>query len=123
MTVHTSKRRISRSLRHKRVRRRVAGTPARPRLAVYRSLRHIYAQLIDDTAKRTLASASTIDTELRAQMNGLKKKEQARLVGKTIALRALRVNVKQIAFDRGGFGYHGRIKELADGAREGGLEF
>lgn len=109
--------------RHIRVRKKVQGTKQRPRLSVFRSLAEIYVQVIDDDAKNTLASASTIDNELRAQMKGLKKSEQAKLVGKIIAERAKSKGIKMVVFDRGGFMYSGRIKALADGAREGGLEF
>lgn len=109
--------------RHVRVRQLVQGTQQRPRLCVFRSLSEIYVQVIDDGAGSTLASASTIDNELRAQMKGLKKAEQAKLVGKAIAERAKSKGVKMVVFDRGGFKYSGRIKALADGAREGGLEF
>ena len=109
--------------RHVRVRKIVQGTGQRPRLNVFRSLSEIYAQVIDDSAGNTLASASTIDNELRIQMKGLKKTEQAKLVGKAIAERAKGKGVKMVVFDRGGFRYSGRIKALADGAREGGLEF
>ncbi len=116
-------RREARIRRHLRVRKKVHGTPERPRLNVFRSLGHIYAQVIDDEAGRTLVAASTIDKELRAQMEGLNKTEQARLVGKAIAARALAVGIKTVVFDRGGYQYIGRVKALADGAREGGLEF
>ena len=109
--------------RHMRVRKLVQGTKKRPRLCVFRSLSEVYVQVIDDSAGNTLASASTIDNELRAQMKGLKKAEQAKLVGKAIAERAKSKGVKMVVFDRGGFKYSGRIKALADGAREGGLEF
>jgi len=109
--------------RHIRVRKRVQGTPQRPRLCVFRSLSEIYGQVIDDSAGITLACASTIDSELRSQMKGLKKTEQAKLVGKAVAERAKVKGVKAVVFDRGGFKYSGRIKALADGAREGGLEF
>jgi large subunit ribosomal protein L18 len=109
--------------RHERVRKHVAGTSQRPRLSAYRSLSEIYAQVIDDTAGHTIASASTIDQELRSKMKGLKKSEQAKLVGKMVAERAKSKGVQTVVFDRGGFRYTGRIKALADGAREGGLEF
>ena len=109
--------------RHERVRKYLAGTPQRPRLSVFRSLAGIYAQVIDDQAGNTLASASTIDQDLRAEMKGLKKAEQAKLVGKKVAERAVSKGIKAVVFDRGGFKYTGRIKALADGAREGGLEF
>jgi large subunit ribosomal protein L18 len=109
--------------RHLRVRQDVLGTPQRPRLNVFRSLSEIYAQVIDDSAGNTIVSASTIDHDLRAQVKGLKKTEQAKLVGKTVAERAKSKGVKMVVFDRGGFKYTGRVKALADGAREGGLEF
>lgn len=109
--------------RHIRVRKNVSGTPERPRLNVYRSLAEIYAQIIDDEAGRTLTAASTIDQKLRDQLDGMKKTEQARLVGKAIAERARAQGITQVVFDRGGYRYIGRVKALADGAREGGLEF
>lgn len=109
--------------RHARVRKFVQGTPDRPRLSVFRSLAEIYVQVIDDEAGNTLVSASTVDAELRAKMAGLKKSEQARLVGQAIAKRALEKGIKQVVFDRGGFRYIGRVKALADGAREAGLDF
>ena len=109
--------------RHIRVRRKVAGTPERPRLNVFRSLSDIYAQVIDDEAGVTLVSASSIDKELRPQMKGLSKTEQAGLVGKSLAERAKDAGVQQVVFDRSGYRYIGRVKALADGAREGGLEF
>ena len=109
--------------RHVRVRINVQGTQQRPRLSVFRSLSEIYAQVIDDNAGHTLASASSIDQELRSRMKGLKKSEQAKEVGKALAERAKSKGVKAVVFDRGGFKYSGRVKALADGAREGGLEF
>jgi len=99
------------------------GTPERLRLNVFRSLRHIYAQVVDDGQRHTLISASTIDPELAAQLQGLTKTEQAQVVGKVLAERALGQGVKKVVFDRGGYKYHGRVKALADAAREGGLEF
>ncbi len=116
-------RRESRARRHKRVRSIITGTAARPRLNVFRSLVHIYAQLIDDATGATLVSASTVDAELRPQMEGKKKAEQAKLVGQAVAARAQAQGVKTIVFDRGGYRYHGRVKAVAEGAREGGLEF
>ncbi len=116
-------RRAARLRRHRRVRKRVVGTSERPRLNVFRSLRHIYAQVIDDSQERTLVSASTIDREVEAQLDGLNKTEQARVVGKVVAERALDQGISVVVFDRGGYKYHGRIKALADAAREGGLEF
>lgn len=109
--------------RHARVRKYISGTPERPRLSVFRSLTGIYAQVIDDSAGKTLASASSIDKELRGKMKGLKKVEQARLVGEAVAERAKEAGVTSVVFDRGGFRYTGRVKALADAAREGGLQF
>jgi large subunit ribosomal protein L18 len=113
----------ARKRRQRRVRAHVSGTADRPRLNVYRSLTHIYAQVIDDASGVTLVSASTVDTELRAELAGKKKAEQAKAVGQAVAKRALAKGLTKVTFDRGGYRYHGRIKALADGAREGGLEF
>jgi large subunit ribosomal protein L18 len=113
----------ARKRRHARVRKRIAGTSAIPRLSVFRSLKHIYAQIIDDDAGRTLVSASTLDADVRAQVDGLSKVEQAELVGKRIAEKALSKGVTRVVFDRGGYVYHGRVKALADASREGGLVF
>ena len=115
--------RAARKGRHQRVRKRVQGIPLRPRLSVFRSLKHIYVQIIDDTKGHTLAAASTLDPEIRDRLNGLKKTEQARLVGELIAKRASRRQIKRVVFDRSGYLYHGRVKALAEAAREGGLEF
>lgn len=109
--------------RHIRVRVQVSGTAKRPRLNVFRSLSEIYAQVIDDSAGHTLAAASSVDKELREKMKGLKKAEQAKLVGQAVAERAKSKGIDTVVFDRGGFRYVGRIKALADGAREGGLQF
>ncbi|HDG61862.1 MAG: 50S ribosomal protein L18 [Thermotogae bacterium] len=109
--------------RHRRVRKKVFGTPERPRLCVFRSNKHIYAQIIDDTIGHTLVSASTLDPELREKLQKTWNKEAAREVGKLIARRALEKGIKKVVFDRGGYKYHGRVKELAEGAREGGLVF
>ncbi len=109
--------------RHTRVRISVKGNAERPRLSIFRSLSEIYAQVIDDHAGNTLVSASTIDSDLRSQMQGLKKSEQAKLVGKSLAERAKAKGVQLVVFDRGGNRYTGRVKALAEGAREGGLEF
>ncbi len=109
--------------RHNRVRKFVSGSPDRPRLNVFRSLGEIYAQVIDDEAGNTLVSASTIDQELRTKMDGLKKTEQARLVGRALAERAKAKGIVKVVFDRGGYRYAGRVKALGDAAREGGLEF
>jgi large subunit ribosomal protein L18 len=119
----TKSRTEQRERRHSRVRAHVFGTAARPRLNVFRSLAHIYAQVIDDAAGRTLVSASTVDKDLKARMAGKKKSEQAKLVGQALAERARAKGVTQVVFDRGGYKYHGRVKALADGAREAGLEF
>lgn len=109
--------------RHERIRRRVHGTTERPRLNVFRSLLHIYAQVIDDDLGYTLVAASTLDPELSEQLDGLNKTQQATRVGQLVAKRALDAGLKAVVFDRGGYPFHGRVKALADGAREGGLEF
>ena len=109
--------------RHLRVRKKVQGTAARPRLNVYRSSKHIYAQLIDDVAGVTLASASTVDKELSGSIGNGGNVESARKVGELIAKRAQAKGYKSVVFDRGGYLYHGRIQALADAAREAGLEF
>ena len=109
--------------RHQRIRRHIHGTADRPRLNVFRSLQHIYAQVIDDDLGNTLAAASTVDPELRGQLDGMNKSQQAARVGQLVAKRAVAAGFKQVVFDRGGYPYHGRIKALADGAREGGLDF
>jgi len=109
--------------RHGRVRKDLAGTAQRPRLAVFRSITGIYAQVVDDGMGHTLVSASSVDKELREKVKGLKKSEQAKLVGKTVAERAKSKGITAVVFDRGGFKYIGRVKALADGAREGGLKF
>jgi large subunit ribosomal protein L18 len=111
-----------RKKRHLRVRKKVFGTPERPRLNVYKSLKHIYAQIIDDTKGHTLVSASTLDPELRDVAKGANK-QSAKLVGELIAKRALEKGIKDVVFDRGGYLYHGVIKELADAARQAGLNF
>jgi len=116
--IKATDRKVNRSKRHRRVRVNTAGTAERPRLAVFRSLNHLYAQVIDDDGGRTLAAASTV--ALKTKGNGM---EEASTVGKAIADKAKAAGVKQVVFDRGGFLYHGRIKALADAAREAGLEF
>lgn len=116
-------RREARKARHRRIRKRVQGTAARPRIAVFRSHQHIYAQLVDDEVGRTLAAASTLDPELREQVKGMKPVEAARLVGETLARRSLAAGHVRVVFDRGGYLYHGRVQALAEGARSGGLEF
>ena len=115
--------REKRKRRHRRLRKKVIGTTERPRLNVFRSLRHIYAQIIDDSAGHTLVSASTIDKELRDVCEDLPKTEAAKTVGETLAERALDQGITAVVFDRGGYKYHGRVQALAEGAREGGLDF
>ena len=114
---------VARKRRHIRVRKNVHGTAEKPRLNVYRSLNDIYVQVIDDNKGHTLASASTIDGELKKKAKGMTKKEQATLVGQTIAERATKKGIKEVVFDRGGYKYIGRVAALADGAREKGLQF
>lgn len=114
-------RNASRKKRHVRVRNKITGTPEKPRLNIYRSGKHIYAQIIDDTVGNTLASASTLDKSL--ELDKTKNKEAAKQVGTNIAKKALEKGIDEVKFDRGGFIYHGRVKELAEGAREAGLKF
>ncbi len=110
--------------RDRRVRKNIKGTPERLRLTIYRSLSHIYAQIIDDVAATTIVAASTIDKEVRAKItDGMSKVEESKLVGALLAERAKAANVTKVAFDRNGFLYHGRVKALADSARDGGLDF
>ncbi|MEZ4860693.1 MAG: 50S ribosomal protein L18 [Caldilineaceae bacterium] len=118
-----SSRAVARKRRHARVRRKIQGTAARPRLNVYRSLEHIYAQLIDDEAGNTLLASSTVANGLRSDLLKLSKMEQAKAVGKALAEQARAKGIENVVFDRGGFPYHGRIKALAEGSREGGLVF
>lgn len=113
----------ARRLRHRRIRRKISGTLERPRLNVFRSLEHIYVQVIDDTVGHTLVSASSLDKELAGQVDGKTKREQASVVGKAVAERAIAAGISEVIFDRGGYLYHGRVKALAEGAREGGLKF
>ena len=113
--------RVARIARHKRVRKNISGTTETPRLSVFRSNKHIYAQIIDDTKGVTLVAASTLDESLKGKNGG--NKEAAREVGKLIAEKALKAGIKDVIFDRGGYIYHGRVMELAEGAREGGLNF
>jgi len=115
--------RAARQRRHSRVRKRVTGTAQRPRLAVFRSLNHIYAQIIDDTAGHTIAAATDLEAELRSKRNGKKKSEVASLVGEALAKKAKDRGIAAVVFDRGGFKYHGRVKALAEGVRKGGLTF
>ncbi len=113
----------ARKRRHLRVRKKVSGTPERPRLNVFRSAQHIYAQVIDDTTGRTLAAASDVEPALAAQAEGKTKTERAALVGAAIAERARARGIDRVVFDRGGFLYHGRVRALAEAAREAGLGF
>lgn len=115
--------RAARVRRHARVRRRVTGTATKPRLSVFRSLTHIYAQVIDDVGRKTLLSASDVEPALKGQAAGKKKSEVATLVGSLIAERAKAQGIEQCVFDRGGFPFHGRVKALAEAARAGGLRF
>ncbi len=115
--------RAAKQRRHIRVRKTVAGTPERPRLAVFRSLNHIYAQIIDDTAGRTLAAASDLEKDVRAALDGKKKAEVATLVGQSVAKKAKEAGIRAVVFDRGGFRYHGRVKALAEAVRKGGVNF
>lgn len=121
MAINSS--REARERRHDRIRQSIHGTSERPRLNVFRSLHHIYAQVIDDDMGHTLAAASTLDLDLRKELEGMNKSQQATRVGQLIAQRAVAKGLKQVVFDRGGYPYHGRVKALADGARQGGLEF
>lgn len=109
--------------KHVRVRKKVNGTQERPRMNVFRSLKNIYVQIIDDTTGTTLVSASTLDTALKGKVASSGNKEAAKEVGKLIASKAIDKGIKQVVFDRGGYIYHGRVKELADAAREAGLDF
>lgn len=114
----------ARHLRRKRhVRRRLHGTAEKPRMSVYRSTGHIYVQVVDDEAGRTLAAASTLEKELRAELKATGNCDAAGVIGKAIANRAKEKGISSVVFDRNGFRYHGRVKALADAAREGGLEF
>jgi len=115
--------RLTRKRRHARVRDRVSGMGTRPRLCVFRSLRYTYAQVIDDSIGHTLASASSLDAEIRDKIIGRTKTQGAELIGSLVAQRALNKGINRVAFDRGGYKYHGRVKALAEGARKAGLEF
>jgi len=118
----TSEKTLKRERRHKRLRKKVFGTEEKPRLSVYRSLKHIYAQIIDDVKGHTILSVSTLSRELKDILKGKKKTEQAFIVGETIGKMALEKGIKQVVFDRGGFKYHGRVKAIAEGARKSGLK-
>lgn len=115
--------RLARRRRHDRVRVKVNGTSSRPRLCVFRSLNHIYAQVIDDSQGHTLVAASTLDPEIRGDTIGKSKTNRAELVGAMLAKRAKSNGIGEVAFDRGGYKYHGRVKALAEAARQGGLKF
>ncbi|MBI2910555.1 MAG: 50S ribosomal protein L18 [Chloroflexi bacterium] len=115
--------RTPRERRHVRVRGRVVGTGQRPRLCIFRSLQHIYAQVIDDGAGHTLVAASSVDADIRPKTGGLKKQAVAELVGALVAQRALERGIREVVFDRGGYRYHGRVRAVADGARKEGLGF
>ena len=119
----TRDRNADRRIRHARVRKKVSGTPEMPRLCVYRSLNHIYAQLVDDSKGVTLAAASTQEKAVQEQLKEVDKKGAAKIVGKLIGERAMSAGIKQVVFDRGGYVYTGRVAELATGAREAGLDF
>ena len=123
MATLSQKKTASRDRRHRRVRAKVKGTTQRPRLNVYRSLENIFAQVIDDVDGKTLVSASTIDKEVAKQLGDKSKVDSAKVVGKVLAERAKGAGITTVVFDRGGYRYHGRVAALAEGAREGGLEF
>ena len=112
-----------RAKRHLRVRKKISGTPERPRLSVYRSEKNIYAQIIDDTNRVTLVAASSLDEAVKGAVNHTGNKEAAKMVGEMVAKKAVEKGITEVVFDRGGYIYHGRIKELAEGAREAGLKF
>ena len=112
-----------RKIRHRRVRRKVTGIISRPRLCVFRSQNHIYAQLIDDSIGQTLVSMSTLDSQVRSKTDGMVKTKKAEIVGTLLAEKALNRGIKQVVFDRGGYKYHGRVKALAEAAKKTGLEF
>ncbi|GAB6085482.1 50S ribosomal protein L18 [Alkaliphilus crotonatoxidans] len=114
---------LTRKKRHTRVRGKVFGTPQRPRLNVYRSLTNIYAQIIDDVDGKTLVAASSLDNEIKGKVNSTGNQEAAKLVGQLVAKKALDKGIETVTFDRGGYIYHGRVKALAEGARETGLKF
>ncbi len=123
MASKTSIKEIARKRRQKSIRRRLRGTPERPRLCVFRSTRHIYAQIIDDVSGTTLLTVSTQHPSVAEATAGKKKKEQAKIVGQAVAKACLEQSISQVAFDRNGFIYHGRVAAVAEGAREAGLQF
>jgi large subunit ribosomal protein L18 len=112
-----------REIRHRRVRRKIGGTTSPPRLSVFRSLNHVYAQVIDDSKGQTLVSMSSLDSQVRSKTDGVGKSKKAEIVGTLLAEKALNKGIKQVVFDRGGYKYHGRVKALAEAARKAGLEF
>ena len=115
--------RVARHRRHAQIRAKVEGTTSRPRLCVFRSFHHIYAQVIDDSRGHTLTSTSTLDPEIKSEADGKTKTVKSEFVGSLIAKRALNEGINQVVFDRGGYKYHGRVKALAEAARQGGLKF
>jgi large subunit ribosomal protein L18 len=117
------RKRLARQRRHGRVRKRIHGTAERPRLSVFRSLKHMHTQIIDDVQGHTLVAASTLDAEVQTKVSGKDKSAQAAMVGELLAERAAQAGIKQVVFDRSGYKYHGRVKALAEAARKGGLEF
>ncbi len=122
--ISSKDRRAARLKRKKGVRKKISGTPERPRLTVFKTPRHLYAQIIDDTAGRTLVAASTTSSDLKSKVEGISGNiKGAVLVGESIAKKGIAVGIKKVVFDRNGFLYHGRVKALADAARENGLEF
>lgn len=121
--VEAKGREVARERRHGRVRKKVFGTPERPRLSVFRSTKHIYAQIIEDVSQRTLVSAASVEPSIKALLDATAGQEVARQVGKILGQRALEKGIEKVAFDRGGYLYHGRVKALAEGAREAGLDF
>lgn len=114
---------VNRLQRHKRVRKKISGTTQRPRLCIFRSANNIYAQIIDDTERVTLVAASSLDAEVKGAVSHTGNKEAAKKVGELVAKKAVEKGITEVVFDRGGYLYHGRVKELADGAREAGLKF
>jgi len=123
VAISTKSKSAARLRRKRSIRKKINGTPERPRLSIFRSARHIYAQVIDDASGSTLASASTLSKDLKSELDGKSKTEQAKLVGMAIAKHCLDKDIRQVAFDRNGFIYHGRVAAVAEGAREGGLDF
>lgn len=121
--LHKDDRNVARKIRHLRVRKNIYGTAERPRLNVFRSEKHIYAQVINDDLGTTLVAASSLDPELKGQIKNGGNVEAAKLVGQLVAKKALAKGIKEVVFDRGGYIYHGRVKALADAAREAGLSF